>query len=289
MIKPFASTEKSGEARRFHEGSGQARGSGFTLIELLVVIAIIAILAAMLLPALSRAKQRALGIGCINNLKQLAVCAQLYSVDHQDVMPPNNSVANINTGEFLASGGSWCTNNARYDIDPVGIRNGLLFPYNTSTEIYRCPADQSRVETPAGEKLTARRLRSYNLSQSINGWPEFDPFLSWLHPSFKKFAEIRKPSTSQAFVFLEVHEDGIFDALFGIPTEAFWGDPRTWWDIPANRHSQGASFSFADGHAERWKWRVPKGVIVKFEPQPVPDEELPDYRRMQAGFRQTRD
>jgi prepilin-type processing-associated H-X9-DG protein len=68
-----------------------------------------------------------------------------------------------------------------------------------------------------------------------------------------------------------------------------WGDVRTWWDIPANRHAQGCNFSFADGHAEHWKWRVPKVVIVRLSPQYVPDEELPDYRRVQDGVRQTWD
>jgi len=281
-------TKSEGQRCRFREETRRTCGNGFTLIELLVVIAIIAILAAMLLPSLSRAKERALGIACVSNLKQLAVCVQLYSLDFRDVMPPNNSVANLANGNFLATGGSWCTNNARYDSDASGIRNGLIFPYNTSTEIYRCPADHSTIETPGGVKLQQRRLRSYNLSQSINGFPEFDPTLTFLNPSFKKFTEIRNPNTSQAFVFIEVHEDGIFDSLFGMPTEAFWGDPCTWWDIPANRHGQGGTLSFADGHAERWKWRVPKAVQVRFMAQPVPDAELPDYRRMQTGFRQTR-
>ena len=65
-----------------------------------------------------------------------------------------------------------------------------------------------------------------------------------------------------------------------------WGDIRMWWDIPANRHSQGCNFSFRDGHAEHWKWRVPKVVQSRFSPQRVPDEELSDYRRIQNGFRQ---
>jgi prepilin-type processing-associated H-X9-DG protein len=86
-----------------------------------------------------------------------------------------------------------------------------------------------------------------------------------------------------------VHEDVIFDALFGMPTLQFWGSRTEWWDLPANRHGQGSSFAFADGHAERWKWKVPKVSKARFEAQPVPPEEMPDYRRVQAGFRQRMD
>ena len=123
------------------------------------------------------------------------------------------------------------------------------------------------------------------MSLCINGAPEFDP-LSWANPSFKKFTEIRNPDPCRLFVFLEVQEDEIFDCNFGMPTLAIWGDVKTWWDIPASRHSVGCGLSFGDGHAERHKWRVPKTFSGTL-PQPVPDPELPDYRWMQAGYRQS--
>ena len=123
------------------------------------------------------------------------------------------------------------------------------------------------------------------MSLSINGAPEFDPY-SWSNPSFRKLTEIRNPDPCGAFVFLDVHEDEIYDCTFGMPSLGTWGDVRVWWDIPANRHSQGANLSFGDGHAERWKWRVPKVYNGRL-PQFVPDAELPDYRRLQDGYRQS--
>ena len=280
-MKAFASARRKGGASR-----SQRTAAAFTLIELLVVIAIIAILAALLLPALNRAKIKGQNIACLNNLKQLEICWHLYAVDHNDVLPPNNSIG-LMGGGTLADAASWCTNYV-YDIDPGGITHGLLFTYNTSLGIYHCPADRSKVRLQTGGETDIPRWRSYNMSLSVNGRPDLDP-ANQFNPTFSKLTQIRNPDPSKLFVFLDVHEDEIFDCTFGMPSMQFWGDTKTWWDIPANRHAQGCNLSFGDGHAEHYKWRVPKVYTGPFPPmsQSVPDAELPDYRRMQEGYRQS--
>ncbi len=261
------------------------RSTAFTLIELLVVIAIIAILAALLLPVLSRAKDKARMIGCLSNLKQLEVCWHLYAVDNQDLLPPNDSVMSLNDA-VLSKSISWSPDHARTDTNSVDLESGVLFPYNRSVGIYHCPADFSTVEAPDGQKLPRLRNRSYNMSQSVNGYPEYlinlqMPGLSDI-PYWKKLSEIRRPNPSQLFVFIDEHQDTLLDAQFGNPVgiPVF---PPIWFDMPSDRHNQGGCLSFADGHAERIRWKVPKTFL--YLGQPPTSADMPDFLRIQSSMK----
>ena len=269
------------------EVTAKGRRPAFTLIELLVVIALIALLLAILLPALHLAKAKAREVFCLNNLNQLQLCARLYSDDYDGFLPPNRHVYNIGTGgpsEGWDDSMTWCAGLAPYDTTTENIERALLFPYNRSTGIYRCPADMSRVKTQDGQLLSMRRTRSYNLSQSINGYPYDNP--RFFPPYFSKEHEIDDPIPANLLFFAGVHEDGILDSHFGIPPRGptYRRQRPQWWDLPAGRHSQGGCFSFADGHVERWRWEKPK-IFIKLGQLVDPDSEVEDFQKVQRGVK----
>jgi prepilin-type N-terminal cleavage/methylation domain-containing protein/prepilin-type processing-associated H-X9-DG protein len=271
-------------------GRGAFTGA-FTLIELLVVVAIIAILAALLLPALGRAKSQAKSIACLSNLKQLSLCWHLYILENSDSLVPNNSIVYFSPapGASADSGTSWCLGeDERTELTSSNIVHGLLYQYNTSASIYHCPADVSTAETSSGEPLPQLRQRSYNMSQSVNGYPNFNPEIFASIPMWAKFTQIRSPVPSNLFVFIDENEDTIADAEYGCPPAGSpYYDPDVWWDMPSNRHNQGASLSFADGHVEHWKWRMP--MVFYDWMQPVSQTELRDYQRIQNAMKQCAD
>ncbi len=262
--------------------SRNVRARAFTLIELLVVVTIIAILAGLLLPALARAKTRATSAACLSNQRQLQLCWHLYTTDNNDFLVPNNSVQNVTTNGddgAIASGAAWCP----AEPTVANVQNGMLFPYNSSLGIYHCPADRSTITDPTGKDGGRPRARSYNLSQSINGYPGLSGLLNEVVPCFVKLTDINSPNNANCMVFIDENEYTMVDSQFGMPTD-FYDGSTVWWDMPANRHNQGANLSFADGHAEHYRWRVPK--IFTGWIQPVRGNEMADWERVKQGLKQ---
>ncbi len=224
----------------------------FTLIELLVVIAIIAILAAMLLPALAKAKTKAKGIQCISNEKQLVLSWILYSGDNNEGL-----VASLDSGGtgFYKGRPDWMTGNfklsikSQWDIQQ-DVEKSPLIPYFKNPSLVRCPADVTTV-TVAGKVYP--RVRSISMSQvfDIGTWLTANKWRT-----YSRATDIKNPV--QTFVFIDENEKSINDAAFATQCN---GEPGTATgtpgivDIPASYHNNAGGLSFADGHAVINKWR----------------------------------
>ena len=257
----------------------QNRSAGFTLIELLVVIAIIAILAAMLLPALAKAKQKAQAMQCLANERQLALAWIMYAGDHHDYLVPNRGIGGANgvnysadprTESQLQPGGAnadWCPGNLLIPADLIPrtqypgnskyswwIQAGLIYPYLNSFSVYHCPADNTIVPRGA-TAFTSRSLRTY----SMNCWvqpmdsPGYNTTI-WNgitgYHAYTKLASMTRPGASRTWVFMEENPYSIDDAFFAVdPTQT-----TTWYNSPAVLHGNASQMAYGDGHAAARQW-----------------------------------
>jgi prepilin-type N-terminal cleavage/methylation domain-containing protein/prepilin-type processing-associated H-X9-DG protein len=260
----------------------------FTLIELLVVIAIIAILAALLLPVLGRAKARALAITCASNSKQLGLVWHLYSDDNAGRLV-NNRVFNgwavfsgPQTGQPIETS-NWVYGLLDWSASPDNtnsqlIADGLLFPYTKQVKIYQCPADQylAPVQRASG---FPNRVRSVAMNAFVAGSAK--PGQYWV-PGFASYAKessLIGPSPSSLWVFADENADTINDGWL----VTAMANPDQWDDMPGSYHNGACVFNFADGHSEIHKWRSPKtSPSVVYGRTPVQDQGSVDIQWMWA-------
>jgi prepilin-type N-terminal cleavage/methylation domain-containing protein/prepilin-type processing-associated H-X9-DG protein len=266
-------------AKRANQASG-----GFTLIELLVVIAIIAILAAMLLPSLTRARLKAQAVQCMNNGRQMMLAWRYYAEDNADKVtsaygypdtwvPPGDMTW---TGNPVADG----QNHNNWDIEV--IKQSLLWPYcGKSAGIWRCPADNkypALVQTGQFKGQSLPRVRSISMLSWFNGI-DADSFGAGF-TKYKRMGQVLNPGPALTFVFLDERCDSINDGEFCTGMSGWPSSPQAWVlvDFPGSYHGGAGGFSFVDGHAEIHKWRDSRTTppIGKLTNLNVPSPKNPD-------------
>jgi len=208
-----------------------SRGRAFTLIELLVVIAIIAILMAILMPTLSRAREQGKRTGCMNNLKQMAMAWILYADDYED------KIVSADTGRDDAWV-RWLGRGVSEEEQRGGIRRGMLYRYCPEVKLYRCPTGIR------GETVT------YAITDAMNGYTGIPGTTNLM---VYRRMQIKRPG--ERIVFLD-------EGRLSPNSWTLWYDQERWWDQITARHGDGTNFGFADGHSEYWKWKDPRTIEV---------------------------
>jgi prepilin-type N-terminal cleavage/methylation domain-containing protein len=258
----------------------RALSRAFTLIELLVVIAIIAILAAVLMPVLNKAEQRAQGIQCLDNLRQLGIAWPMYAHDNNDGLCPLTGEANMVTSptdpgaQPGGSKSSWVLGSmqspSQGGTNIALIQAGLLYAYVNNFKVYKCPADNVAVN-PAMQGLQTVRSLSMNCWMNVIGndnWNQTEGYTGTAHQQiiYTRLARIMDPA--DRWVLIDENPYSINDGMFVCDVAAV----RNWVDIPASYHNHGAALNFADGHSEIKIWH--DSAVVNFNSLTAPPTGL---------------
>jgi len=217
----------------------------FTLLELLVTISIIAILAALLLPVLGKAKGRAQGAVCMSNMKQLSIGWTIYSSDNHENLMLNGSGHSWVTNAYLTWGPESINTNKGALVNSTLSAMGA---YVSVAAVYKCPGDNFQSAANPGP-----RVRSVSMNGALNNKPQFINETGKKYFKAKKTLDLGTPGPANIFVFLDEHADSIDDGVFMV-NPGYVPEQEQWRNLPASYHSGCGSFSFADGHGEIHRW-----------------------------------
>lgn len=208
---------------------------------MLVVVAVIAILAGLLLPSLSKAKGKAQGVTCANNIKQLSIAWTVYSDEHAGLFVNNHGIQ-----ETVRRRQNWVNNLLDWNYSPdntnfASLTTGELSPYlGEATQVFKCPSDKSIAEN-------GRRIRSFSMNSLVGNPGELTNRFNPKMVQFYQISDVTKPS--EIYVFLDEHPDTINDGFFMNRWEEY-----KWGNLPASYHDDSANLSFVDGHVEKHRW-----------------------------------